>query len=154
MRHANYPWHAWLCGRTVLAMNATENRQLVQGIFEQLARGNSRPLIDAMAEDFRWIFPGAWSWSGTWEPKDVVLDRLLRPLFDQFADRYRSEAELIVADEAHVVVQARGRVTTVRGRPYHNTYCFIFYVRDGKLAEVVEHCDTALVERELDAPPR
>ncbi len=136
-------------------MSATENAKLLQDIFDQLAKGNTRALSEAMAEDFRWVFPGAWSWSGTWEPRHVVLDELLGPLMAQF-DGYRSEASLVLADGDRVVVQARGRATTKRGDPYHQIYCYIFRVRDGRLTEVVEHCDTALVERVLEppAPPR
>jgi uncharacterized protein len=133
-------------------MGTAQNKKLVQDIFDQMAQGNTRALSDAMADDFRWVFPGNWSWAGSWGPKPVALDGLLRPLMAQFAD-YRSEAELVVADGDRVVVQARGYGTTKRGEPYHQTYCFIFRVADGRLTEVVEHCDTALVERVLDPPP-
>ena len=135
-------------------MSAAENKQLLQDVFDQLAVGNGRALRDAMADDFRWIFPGAWSWSGVWEPKQVVVDRLLRPLMAQFDGGYRSQADLILADGDRVVVQARGHATTTRGDDYHQTYCFVYRVRDGRLTEVVEHCDTALVERVLEPPAR
>jgi ketosteroid isomerase-like protein len=135
-------------------VSASENKQLLQEIFEQMAAGNTRALGAAMDDDFRWVFPGNWSWAGTWEPKRVVIDGLLRPLMAQF-ESYRSEADLIVADADRVVVQARGVGTTRRGDPYRQTYCFIFRVVDGRLKEVVEHCDTALVERVLETltPP-
>ncbi|MFD0684546.1 nuclear transport factor 2 family protein [Actinomadura fibrosa] len=135
-------------------MSTEENRKLLQGIFEQMAAGNTRAMSEAMADDFRWVFPGDWSWSGTWEPKEVVLRDLLRPLMAQFAD-YRSEADLILADGDRVVVQARSTATTKRGERYDQTYCFVFRVADGRLTEVVEHCDTSLVERVLDriGPP-
>ena len=54
-------------------------------------------------------FPGNWSWSGIWGPKEVVLRDLLGPLMAQFVGRYRSEADLILADGDRVVVQARGQ---------------------------------------------
>jgi ketosteroid isomerase-like protein len=38
--------------------------------------------------------------------------------------------------------------------PYQQTYCFVFRLRDGKLTEVIEHCDTGLVERVLEQPGR
>jgi uncharacterized protein len=135
-------------------MSASENKLLLQDVFDQLAAGNGRALRDAMADDFRWIFPGRWSWSGIWEPKQVVVDRLLGPLMAQFDGGYRSEADLIVADGDRVVVQARGQARTRRGDDYPQTYCFIFRVRNGQLAEVIEHCDTALVERVLEPPAR
>jgi uncharacterized protein len=131
-----------------------DNKQLMQAIFDRMAEGDTRALVEALADDCRWTFPGNWSWAGTWEPKRVVIDHLLTPLFAQFADRYRSEADLVLADGDHVVVQARGRVTTKRGDNYRQTYCFVFRIRDGRIAEVIEHCDTALVERMLEPPPR
>jgi len=134
-------------------MSTAENKKLIQEIFDQMSQGNTRAMSDAMADDFRWVFPGNWSWSGSWEPKQVVLDGLLRPLMAQFID-YRSEADLILAEGDRVVVQARGYATTTRGEPYHQTYCYIFRVADGQLTEVVEHCDAALVERVLDRPTR
>jgi uncharacterized protein len=133
-------------------MDTAQNKKLLQGIFDQMAQGNTRAMSDAMAEDFRWVFPGSWSWAGSWGPKSVALGGMLRPLMAQFVGGYRSEADLILAEGDRVVVQARGYATTKRGEPYHQTYCYIFRVADGRLTEVVEHCDTALVERVLDPP--
>jgi uncharacterized protein len=134
-------------------MSTTANKNLLQGVFARLAAGDPSAMSDAMADDFRWVFPGEWSWSGVWEPKRVVLDELLRPLMAQFAS-YRSEADLIIAEGDRVVVQAHANATTTRGDAYDQTYCFLFRLRDGQLIEVVEHCDTALVERVLERPTR
>src|SRR3954451_17650181 len=133
-------------------MSTEENKRLVGELFEQMAIGNVRAMSEAMADDCRWVFPGEWSWSGVWEPKQVVLDELLLPLMDQFEHGYRSEADLILADDDRVVVQSRGRAVTKRGDPYNQTYCYVLRLRDGRLTEVVEHCDTALVERVLEPP--
>ncbi|MFJ9362882.1 nuclear transport factor 2 family protein [Nocardia sp. NPDC101769] len=130
-------------------MSTAENKELIRAVFDQMALGNRRALSDAMSDDCRWTFPGSWSWSGTWSPKSAVVQGLLRPLMTQFADAYRMEADLILADGDRVVVQARGYATTVSGEPYHQTYCLLFTLADGLITEVVEHCDTALVERVL-----
>lgn len=135
-------------------MSAEQNKMLLRHVFDELALGNPRAMSDAMADDCRWVFPGDWSWSGAWEPKQVVLDDLLRPLMAQFEGHYRSQATMLIADGDHVVVQARGSATTKRGDAYNQTYCYVFQVRDGQLTEVVEYCDTALVERVLDPPAR
>jgi ketosteroid isomerase-like protein len=132
-------------------MTAIENKKLLADIFEQMSLGNTRALSDAMADDFRWVFPGDWSWSGTWEPKSAVLERLLRPLMAQFTG-YRIAAETIIADGDRVVVRARAEGVTTRGESYDQTYCFVFRVADGKLRDVFEYCDTALVERVLTRP--
>lgn len=135
---------------SVFFMSTEQNRKLLQDIFGEVAKGNTRALSDAMAEDFRWVFPGNWAWSGTWEPKSEVVHGLLRPLMAQYEGHYHLEADLVLADGDRVVVQARGRGTTTRGELYDQTYCFIFRVAGGRLTEVIEHCDTALVERVLD----
>ena len=135
-------------------MSALHNKRLIWGIFAELGLGNTRALADALADDARWTFPGSWSWSGTWAPKTEVIDGLLRPLMAQFPGGYRCEAEFVLAEGDRVVVQAHGRATTARGDAYDQTYLFIFRIRNGQITEVVEHCDTALVERVLGAPPR
>lgn len=84
----------------------------------------------------------------------VVLEGLLRPLMVQFAGGYRSEPDFVLADGDRVVVQTRGYATTTRGEPYHQTYCLAFRVAQGRLTEVIEHCDTAPVERRLEPIPR
>ncbi|MET8776947.1 nuclear transport factor 2 family protein [Nocardia sp. NPDC004654] len=130
------------------------NKELVREIFDRMARGDMRALGEAMADDFAWIFPGDWSWAGTWAPKSVVLHEMLRPLMAQFSS-YRLEADSIVGEGDRVVVQARGHGITTRGETYEQTYCMIFRVADGRLVEVVEYCNTALVERVLEpiGPP-
>ncbi|MFC9993622.1 nuclear transport factor 2 family protein [Nocardia sp. NPDC127526] len=133
-------------------MNTVENKKIIRTVFERLAAGDGRALTDALAEDCRWTFPGQWSWAGTWEPKTAVLHGLLRPLMAQFAGAYRIEAEWVLAEADRVVVQARGHGVTTADAVYEQTYCFIFTMADGRIAEVVEHCDTALVERVLVRP--
>lgn len=132
-------------------MNA--NKQLLQSIHAELARGNSRPLVEAMAEDFSWSFRSNGVWSGAYRGKRVVLEQLLGPLMAQFADQYTSTAQRFIAEDDYVVVECRGRVTTKAGKPYHNQYCFIYRLADGKLKEVTEYMDTALAEAVLE-PPR
>ncbi|MFI1920087.1 nuclear transport factor 2 family protein [Nocardia sp. NPDC020380] len=130
-------------------MSTTQNKELITAVFDRMTNGHPRALSEAMSDDCRWIFPGAWSWSGTWSPKTAVVQGLLRPLMSQFAGGYRMEADLILADADRVVVQARGYGTTHAGDPYHQTYCLLLTLADGRITEVVEHCDTALVERIL-----
>jgi uncharacterized protein len=38
------------------------------------------------------------------------------------------------------------------GRPYNNRYCYIIRLQDGKMKELTEYLDTALVEAVLSPP--
>lgn len=134
-------------------LRATQtNRRLMQGIFDELAKGNGRPFIDAMADDFCWILPGQTAWSRRYEGKKVVQEELFRPLFAQFDGQFTNRAISIIADGNRVVVECRGKVTTKKGRPYNNTYCYVCRLEDGRLKELVEYMDTQLVALTLDAP--
>ncbi|UGT39703.1 nuclear transport factor 2 family protein [Nocardia yamanashiensis] len=128
---------------------AQQNKALIRAVFDDLSAGRTAALPEAMSDDVRWTFAGNWSWSGTWSLKPTVLHQLLGPLMAQFDGGYRIHADLIIAEDDRVVVQAQGNGTTVEGDPYNQTYCFIFTLADGRITEVIEHCDTALVERVL-----
>lgn len=135
-------------------MNATANKQIIQDIHAELAKGNGRPFIDSLADDFRWIMKGRTAWSGTYEGRQAVQDELLTPLYAQFESRYRNTAERFIAEDDLVVVQCQGDVLTKSGERYDNQYCFIYRLAGGKVVELTEYLDTALVDAVLEAPAR
>jgi uncharacterized protein len=113
----------------------------------------SKAILEAIAEDFRWRFAGEWSWVRDWgATKEEVRANLLGPLMGQFV-AYRSWAKEILADGDRVIVRARAEARTNHGEEYRQAYCYVFRVREGLLTEVIEYCDTSLVERVLDLPP-
>ena len=130
-------------------MSTAENKKLLQEVFSELAKGNSRPLVDAMAEDFSWTVTGATPWSKTYAGKSVVLSELFGTLSSRIDGRIRTIPDRFIAEEEHVVVQAHGNNTTKAGKPYNNRYCFVFRVAEGKLKEVTEYLDTELVTATL-----
>lgn len=132
-------------------MSSSENKQLIQNIFEQLAQGNSRPLVEAMADDFCWTVTGQNRWSGTYRGKQVVLDHLLSVLRSRIEGRVKTIAHRFVAEGDFVVVEAHGNNTTKEGRTYNNAYCFVIRLEDGKLKEITEYMDTELVTAVLGA---
>lgn len=133
-------------------MTAAENKQLLQNIFAELAQGNSRPLVESMADDFRWRVTGSTRWSRSYNGKETVLKELLAPLRSMIADRIRTTAHQFIAEGDHVVVEARGNNVTKAGLPYNNEYCFVVRLTDGKLREITEYMDTALVISVLGGP--
>src|SRR5436309_3267415 len=60
-------------------MSANDNKRLVQGIFAELAAGNSKPFVDSFADDIQWTIIGSTEWSGTFRGKRSVLTELLGP---------------------------------------------------------------------------
>jgi lactoylglutathione lyase len=130
-------------------VSSDENKRLLQRIFAELANGNGRPFVDSFADDVRWTVVGTTKYSRTYEGKQAVLDELLRPLRERMAGPIKTVATRFLADDDCVVVEARGEATTKTGRAYNNTYCWIFRLDGGKIREITEHLDTALVESAL-----
>jgi ketosteroid isomerase-like protein len=125
-------------------MSELTNKQIMQNIFAELAKGNSKPFVESMADDFRWILAGTLKWSQTFEGKNAVLTELFGLLGSVLTGPVITTAHRFIAEGDYVVVEARGNSTTKRGTPYNNTYCFVFRLADGKLKEVTEYMDTEL----------
>ena len=126
-------------------MSVTENKKLLQDVFDAMAEGDSRPLIAALADDVRWTLMGSTPFSRTYEGKADVLAKLLGPLQAQIDGRLRLTAQRILAEGDTVVVEARGASMTRAGLPYNNGYCMVFRVEGGAVRELTEYMDTALV---------
>lgn len=134
-------------------MSAADNKKLLQHAFAETARGNGRPFVAAMADDVVWTLIGSTAWSKPFRGKKAVIQDLLVPLNAQFAADNTITAHRFVAEDDIVVVEARGHNTTKSGTPYRNTYCLVFRFDGGKVVEITEYADTALIDAVLEPPP-
>jgi ketosteroid isomerase-like protein len=130
-------------------MSTAENKKLLESIFSELSVGNSRPFVEAMADDFSWTVTGTTKWSKKYAGKSVVLGELFGTLTSRMDGRIKTIADRFIAEDDVVVVEAHGSNTTKSGKPYNNRYCFVFRVSAGKLKEVTEYLDTELVSSAL-----
>jgi uncharacterized protein len=130
-----------------------ENKRLVQHVFDELAKSNSQPLLDHLAEDFRFVIMGTGAWSRSYDGKAAVLAELFAPLRERIAGRITTIPVRLIAEGDLVVVEARGRNTTRDGKAYNNAYCNVLRLEAGRIAEWTEYCDTLLIESALGPPP-
>src|SRR5688500_16275982 len=114
-------------------MSATENKRLLREAFDALAKGDTRPYLDLLADDFTFTITGHNPWSRTISGKEAVRRELWGPLFEQFADRYTAQLVNLIAEGDAIVVEHRGCVTTKTGKLYNNEYCLVCRMQDGKL---------------------
>jgi ketosteroid isomerase-like protein len=136
----------------MFAMTAADNKKLMKEIFAGLASRNGTLFIERMTDDVSWICIGANKWSGTYAGKEAVLRDLLGPLRGRLVERSRTVAHRFIAEGDYVVVEARGDNFTKAGKRYDNEYCFVFRLADGKIREVKEYADTALIDAVLGDP--
>ena len=74
------------------------------------------------------------------------MEDLLGPLFSQLVAGISSQIERLTAESNIVVAQTSGTAETLDGTPYNNTYCQVIRIRDGKIADVKEYMDPALID--------
>lgn len=133
-------------------MSAAHNKALLRNAFDATAQGNGRPFLAAMADDVSWTIIGTTGWSRTYRGKKAVLAELLAPLNAQLLNGNVITAHRFIAEDDLVVVEGRGHNKTTSGQPYENTYCWIFRLSEGRVVDIMEYTDTALIESVLQAP--
>jgi uncharacterized protein len=133
-------------------MSKSENKKIVQHVFDEMANGNSAPLLESLADDFRFVVTGSSKWSRSYDGKAVVLAELFAPLRAAIEGNITTIPVRLIAEGDYVVVEARGRNTTKQGKPYNNVYCHVLRLEGGKLKEWTEYADSALVNAVLGDP--
>jgi ketosteroid isomerase-like protein len=109
--------------------------------------------VDNLAEDATWIVTGQYSWSHEFRGRDAINNGLMGHFRSFFAVRPRTLAFNFIAEGDYVVVEARGDNVTKSGERYDNHYCMVWRIENGKIKEIKEYCDSALVERVLGPFP-
>jgi ketosteroid isomerase-like protein len=131
-----------------------EAKRIVAPAFAAFADGNPSLFVGLLAPDVRYTLIGSTAVSGTFEGLDEVTARLFGPLQAALAGPLAIRAHRLTAEEDRVVVEGKGRAVLRSGAPYEQTYCFVFRLARGRIAEVVEYVDTHLVARAFDVPAK
>ena len=127
-------------------METVDNKQVVIDFYEAGARGDMDTCFALIADDITWRNIGSTKFSGTFAGKQALTEELLGPLFGQLKAGITSTIEALIAEDDIVVALTKGKAETHDGTPYNNTYCQVMRIADGKIAEVTEYMDTALVD--------
>lgn len=134
-------------------MSAATNKKLVQQVYTDSANRSGTTFADHLAEDAVWVVTGQYSWSHEFKGREAIQNGLLGQLRSLLAARPRTVAFNFIAEGDYVVVEARGDNVTKAGLRYDNQYCIVWRIEDGRIKEIKEYCDSALVERVLGPFP-
>ncbi len=127
-------------------MTTESNKQLIIDFYAAGARGDMDAAFAMLADDITWSSIGTTKFSGSYSGKETIVTELLGPLFGQLKAGIASEIERLTAEGDIVVAETRGTAETLDGKAYNNRYCQVITVRDGRIADVLEYMDTALVD--------
>ena len=127
-------------------MSIEDNKRIVLDFYESGARGDMDHCFSLIADDIVWENIGSSRFSGRYEGKQALMERLLGPLFGRLKAGISSEIERLTAEGDIVVAQTSGKAETLEGTQYNNSYCQVIQIRDGQFVAVKEYFDTALVD--------
>ncbi len=133
-------------------MSTETTRKLVEEYYAALRKGNRERLLELLAPDAVLIPPPS-SVAPRRESAAEIVDLLCggstKETFD-FSKPFALEIRRIVADGDVAVVQQRLTATAkATGRAYDNQYCWVYEVRDGRIAMMEEYADTLVAGRTM-----
>jgi len=133
-------------------MSTEATRALIEDFYAALRKGNKAKLLELLAPDAVWIPPAAAPvprTEGAQAIADALGGQVVRETFD-LSKPFALEIRRIVADGDVAVVQQRLTATSkATGNDYDNQYCWVYEVRDGRIAVLEEYADTVVAGRAM-----
>ncbi len=124
---------------------------IVTEFMGSLARRDYTSMAPHLAEDATWTMMGCDSFienGGRYEGKQQIIDEMFALSSKIYQpDTYRMDVRNVTANDEYVVMEFMVNATNWKGRLYKDaTYCTVFRVADGLIAEVREYVDTYKVK--------
>jgi ketosteroid isomerase-like protein len=126
-------------------MGTAENKKLIQDAFTAWARGDGMAFFNLLAADVRWTVIGSTPVSRTYTSREAFVEGAAKPLSSKLAGPIVPTVRDIIAEGDKVVLQWEGRSSGKNGTIYHQTYCWVMRIADGKVCEGTAYLDTELV---------
>ncbi len=124
-----------------------DNVDVIEKLWDAFASGDVDKVAARFAPDGEVVFPESLPWGGTHQGHEGVSDAmlLLRGSFDEF----NAKPEMILgSDDDHVTVIAKFSARAKGGR-LEGTICWLYKLRDGKIARAEAFPDTAAIREAL-----
>jgi ketosteroid isomerase-like protein len=133
-------------------MGAAQNIELIKNYFADRARGDVDAALARVTEDvthsFMFEMPGAPSvWKGKQGLKDFAAH-----VKKMLPNGSTMDVQKWHATDDAVIMEAIGSGKAHNGNDYRNKYCFIFDIKDGKIAAIREYTDSHYSRTTLIGP--
>lgn len=125
-----------------------DNVVIVKAAWEAFASRDAERIAACFAPEAEWIAPpgNATAIALDYPHHMRGADAIARFIATEFSRLFVADIAIdfrtMVAAGDLVVVEERMRATLVNGRRYDLSYCFVFVVMDGRIAQVREYMDT------------
>lgn len=133
-------------------MSTDATRTLIEDYYAALAKGDRARVLELLAPDAVWIPPPSAPIPRT-EGADAIADllgsKVVKETFD-LKQPFSVQVRRMVVDGDVAVVQQRIQATAkATGQAYDNEYCWVYELRDGRIAVLEEYADTIVAGRAM-----
>ncbi|HEX4507648.1 MAG TPA: nuclear transport factor 2 family protein [Alphaproteobacteria bacterium] len=129
------------------------NTDLVLSFFQlmnSLDPARMAQAVELLADDATYWIPGDWSNAGTFTKAQVA--GMVKAGTDIFDGQLDIAILGITAEGERVAVEMESNGRFKDGRPYNNSYHWLFVVRGGQIHTIKEYTDTAYANRAYYGP--
>jgi ketosteroid isomerase-like protein len=142
-RRAGAAGHAY--GRR---MTSEHNKRTISDAWKAFASRDPKRIASWFTEDAEWLAPRGNATALALDAPDHMIgpEAIVHFLAEKFPALFVSDVAVDFrsryCEGDTVIVELRLQATLANGRRYDNDYCFIFELRDGRIARVREYMDT------------
>jgi len=110
------------------------NKALVRESFEAWVQGTGSP-FELLADDASWTFEGNSVASKTYQGRETFMRDVIRPFNARMSEGLKPTIREVCADGDIVVIFFDAKGTAGDGKPYTNTYFWLFEMHGGKVTK-------------------
>ena len=126
--------------QTVASAEAN-NEEIIRAAFARWADGGTGFFDEVLAPDVVWTIKGSGSSAGVFHSRQALLDKAVAPFTARLSSPVHPTVHTIWSKGDQVAVHWDGEAVARDGKPYHNSYVWIFRMRDGKAVEAIAYLD-------------
>lgn len=117
------------------------NRQFIAQAFQHWAEGGGTFFQDVLSPDVVWTIKGTGPAAGTYHGRDVFIEQAVAPFAARLSSFVKPTVNNIWADGNDVVVYWDGTGVAKDGKPYNNSFVWIFRMQELRATEVIAFLD-------------
>jgi len=127
-------------------MSVEANKSVVRVLIAALEHGDFDKMLSTLEDDIRFYVIGSSRYSGLFNGKQELLDKVLLPMAAQRdSGGYTEKILTLIGEDEVIAAETRGKKTTLRGEEYNNEYAYFFRFRNGRISEWRCYLDTELL---------
>ncbi|MCD1598184.1 nuclear transport factor 2 family protein [Rheinheimera aquimaris] len=113
------------------------NKQFIAQAFQQWADGGGTFFQDVLSTDVIWTIKGTGPAAGIYRGRDVFIEQAVAPFAARLSTFVKPTVNSIWADGKDVIVYWDGAGVAKDGKPYNNSFVWIFKMEQMRAIEVI-----------------